>query len=78
MHDEIECPSEDVDPFEQPNAISYAAALMQDMSEEQDEEDLMKNLYSIDTNTSGLGNESRELWINFNMSQYNNDHYQYD
>jgi len=30
------------------------------MSEEQDEEDLMKNLYSIDTN-SGLTNESREL-----------------
>ena len=60
-HDGDFCPPEDVDPFEQPDGISYTQALTQQMSEEQDEEDLMKDLYSLDMNTSGLANESREL-----------------
>lgn len=61
MHDGDICPQEDVDPFVMPGAISYAQALTQQATEENEEEDLMKNLYTIDTNTSGLDNETREL-----------------
>ena len=61
MHDGDICPQEDVDPFQMPSAISYAQALTQQATEENEEDDLMKNLYSIDTNTSGLDNETREL-----------------
>lgn len=78
MHDGDACPQEDVDPFEQPDAISYMNALTQQGTEDQDEEDLMMNLYSIDTNTSGLDNETRELWTNFNSAWNNNDSNQYD
>lgn len=61
MHDRDDCPSEDVDPFEQPNAISYSKALTPQATEEHEEEDLFKSLYDIDTNSSGVDNHTREL-----------------
>ena len=58
MHDELDCPTEDVDPFEQNDAISYTKALIdQDKDDEDEEVDLFKDLY----NTEGLDNETREL-----------------
>ena len=56
-HDAVDCPAEDVDPFEQNYAISYAKALTQEVMEEEDEEDLMRDLYNIG-NISGLDNSS--------------------
>lgn len=57
MHDAADCPAENVDPFEQNYAISYAKALTQEVMEEEDEEDLMRDLYNIG-NISGLDNSS--------------------
>ena len=44
MHDPAECPADDVDPFEQNDAISYTNALTGEQEEQQDEADLFLSL----------------------------------
>lgn len=61
-HDEDNCPTEDVDPFELNDATSYTKALVEKKEEvEDDEKDLYFDLYNLDSNASGLDNETREL-----------------
>ena len=54
-HDEVNCPAEDVDPFELNDATSYTKALVEEKKgeNEEEEEDLYFDLYNMDSNTSG-------------------------